>query len=159
PRLRLRYRVLIVAGTYILVELLGELLLQGSASGAIAERIHAVAVMTILFAVAFAVLRTAPHVLKPAPGGIESATAHPALLDRLKQLVEVQQVYRREGLTIGALAERLGVPEHKLRALINAQLGFKNFNAFLHHYRIRDAQQALTDPERAHQGIAQIAYE
>ena len=67
--------------------------------------------------------------------------------------------YRQEGLSIRGLADRVGTQEHKLRQMINAELGFKNFNAFLHHYRIREAQRALTDPARAHLGVAQIAYE
>ncbi len=74
-------------------------------------------------------------------------------------LVEEQHVYREEGLTIAGLAERLGTQEHKVRQLINSHLGFRNFNAFLHHYRLRAAQQALLDPGRLHLGVAQIAYE
>jgi hypothetical protein len=40
----------------------------------------------------------------------------------------------------------VGTQEHKLLQMTNAELGFKNFNAFLHNYRIREAQAALTDP-------------
>jgi AraC-like DNA-binding protein len=47
----------------------------------------------------------------------------------------------------------------RVRQLINLQLGFRNFNAFLHHYRIREAQQALADPAKRHLSVAQIAYE
>jgi AraC-like DNA-binding protein len=49
-------------------------------------------------------------------------------------------VFREEGLTIADLAQRLGVQEYRVRQFINAQLGFRNFNAFLHQYRLREAQ-------------------
>jgi AraC-like DNA-binding protein len=73
--------------------------------------------------------------------------------------MDVDEAFREEGLTIGALADRVGTQEHKLRELINAQLGFKNFNAFLHQYRIRAAEKALADPAQYYMGIAQIAYD
>ncbi len=37
-------------------------------------------------------------------------------------------VWREEGLTVGALAKQLGVPEHKLRQVINRDLNFRNFS-------------------------------
>lgn len=53
--------------------------------------------------------------------------------------------YRQQELTIAALAQQLGVPEHRLRKLINNALGFRNFSAFLNSWRIREAQLLLQD--------------
>ena len=65
--------------------------------------------------------------------------------------------YSEAGLTIGKLAEKIGVPEHQLRALINQGLGFRNFAAFLNSYRIDYAKQILSDPEQARLPILTIA--
>ena len=50
-----------------------------------------------------------------------------------------EAIYRKEGLTIGGLAQHLRVPEYVLRRVINRGLGFRNFNDFLHTHRIREA--------------------
>ena len=76
----------------------------------------------------------------------------------LDQLIEGEQIFKTEGLTIGALAERLGEPEYKVRQLINARLGFRNFGAFLNHYRVREACKILADSGQRQLGVAEIAY-
>lgn len=79
------------------------------------------------------------------------------LLRRLEQLTTVDRVYRQEGLTIGALATRLKVPEYRLRQAINEGLGHRNFNAFLNHYRIEEAKAALADPSQNDVPVLTIA--
>jgi AraC-like DNA-binding protein len=159
PRLRLRYGLLLIAGLYMLIELLGELVLRGSPSERLADTLHGGLVLALVFGSALAAMRTSSEVLRPARATPEGPVTDPLLVGRLKKVMEAEAAFRQEGLTIRLLAERMGTQEHKLRQLINAELGFKNFNAFLHHYRIREAQQALSDPAKAHLGIAQIAYE
>lgn len=51
--------------------------------------------------------------------------------------------YRREGLTVASLAADLGMGEAALRALINQELGHRNFNDFLHHHRLQEAAARL----------------
>jgi AraC-like DNA-binding protein len=68
-----------------------------------------------------------------------------ASLNRLEHLMATGRAYRQEGLTIGLLAARLGMPEYRLRTLINDGLGHRNFNAFLNRYRIDEAKAALAD--------------
>jgi AraC-like DNA-binding protein len=80
-----------------------------------------------------------------------------ALLRRLEQLMVVERAYRREGLTIGSLSAELGVPEYRLRQLINEGLGHRNFNAFLNRYRIEEAKAALADPEQREVPVLTIA--
>lgn len=69
----------------------------------------------------------------------------------------VERAYKRESLTIGALARQLGLQEYKLRRLINQRLGYRNFNAFLNHYRITDAKRRLADPAQADVPVLTIA--
>ena len=49
------------------------------------------------------------------------------------------------------------MPEYRLRAFIHKQLGFRNFNAMLHQYRIEDASTALSDAENLTVPVLTIA--
>jgi AraC-like DNA-binding protein len=68
-----------------------------------------------------------------------------------------ERIYRRENLTIGTLATRLGVPEYRLRRLINQKLGYRNFNVFLNNHRIEEAKAALADPAQVEVPVITIA--
>ncbi|MEM7188864.1 MAG: AraC family transcriptional regulator, partial [Pseudomonadota bacterium] len=80
---------------------------------------------------------------------------------RAAKLLSVMEsgLWQREGLTVGALADELGMPEHQLRRLINGQLGHRNFSTFVNGYRVTAAKAALADPARADQTVLQIAYD
>jgi AraC-like DNA-binding protein len=80
-----------------------------------------------------------------------------ASLNRLERLMATERTYRQEGLTIGLMAVRLGMPEYRLRALINDGLGHRNFNAFLNRYRIDEAKAALADPGQVEVPVLTIA--
>jgi AraC-like DNA-binding protein len=75
----------------------------------------------------------------------------------LTRALNEEKVYLTHGLSIGALAKRLAMPEYRLRALINKRLGYRNFNALLHERRLRDACERLADPAKAHLPILTIA--
>ncbi len=98
---------------------------------------------------------TAPPAPKPAAA---PPPADAPLLARLEAAM-ADGVWRTEGLTIGALADRLQTPEHRLRAVINRNLGYRNFTAFINEQRIEAAKQALSDPTQADQQILTIAYD
>ncbi|QOZ27609.1 AraC family transcriptional regulator [Bradyrhizobium sp. CCBAU 51753] len=85
-----------------------------------------------------------------------SAPDH-AALHRLRHLMATERSYRQEGLTIGVLAVRLGMPEYRLRTLINDGLGHRNFNAFLNRYRLDEAKAALADRGQAEVPVLTIA--
>lgn len=106
-------------------------------------------------------LRTEALLFQPAPKTVAPAsTVSPkdaALLARLTRLMEDEQAFTEQGLTIGALAARAGVPEHQLRALINRGLGHRNFAAFLNGYRIALAKAKLSDPDLARVPVLTIA--
>ena len=81
------------------------------------------------------------------------------VLSRLETLMAEGQAWKREGLTIGALAGDVGAPEHKLRRLINDHLGFRNFAAFVNARRIDAAKTQLSDPARARESVSAIAFD
>jgi AraC-like DNA-binding protein len=76
---------------------------------------------------------------------------------RLIALMETEKAFLEPGLTIGALAQSVGVPEHQLRALINGALGHRNFASFLNGYRIAHAKAVLSDPGQVRLPILTIA--
>jgi AraC-like DNA-binding protein len=104
--------------------------------------------------------RTVTALAAPLAGAREMASSAPAadrpFLDALRKLM-AEGAWREEGLTVAVLAGRVGLAEHNLRRLINGQLGFRNFSAFLNSYRIEEAKTALADPAQARRQILQIA--
>lgn len=81
------------------------------------------------------------------------------MITELTRLMEQEEVYLTEGLSIRQLAENMSVKEYKLRQTINQQLGFANFNAFLNSYRIQAACDILADQERQDLTILEIAFQ
>jgi AraC-like DNA-binding protein len=79
------------------------------------------------------------------------------LLATLARRMIDEALYRREGLTIGALARILGTQEYVLRRVINRHLGYRNFNDFLHNYRIREACARLRSPDEVRRPVLSIA--
>jgi len=92
----------------------------------------------------------------PSPDGLDAGDR--ATLDRLEALMQ-SEAWRREGLTIGDLAAEVGVPEHRLRRLINDHLRFRNFAAFVNARRIAAAKAILADPAQARVSVASIAFD
>lgn len=160
-RLRLRYVVLVVSGGYVLAVLIAEGTLAGASAARPLDLLNAAAMYGLVFIFSTLWFGIRPDFLRALPPTREPAAA-PALdarlLERLRHLVEVDQVYKEEGLTISELARRLGVSEPKARQLINVGLGFRNFNAYLHALRIARATEMLADGAQQHLNIAEVAY-
>ncbi len=78
--------------------------------------------------------------LTPPPPALDRKAA---LRDRLLNAMGSQRAYSREGLTLAQLAEQLEATPVQLREVINQNLGYRNFNDFLHHYRVDEAGQRL----------------
>ena len=93
---------------------------------------------------------------KAAPAAALPAT-EARILAALQEVFERDRIYRDEDLTICALARRLGTREQVLRRVINQGLGYRNYNDFLHHYRIREACDRLQRSEDAHLPVLSIA--
>ncbi|MEP0189883.1 MAG: helix-turn-helix domain-containing protein [Erythrobacter sp.] len=78
------------------------------------------------------------------------------LSDKLSAAME-DGFYRTPGLTITELAAHLETPEHRLRALINQHLGYRNFSSFLNHHRIDEAKKILSDRSHVDLPVITIA--
>jgi len=82
-----------------------------------------------------------------------------SVLARLERRLMPEKLFAREGLSIAALAESLDTQEHVLRHVINRGLGFRNFNDFLHTYRLCEASARLRDPAARRTPVLTIALE
>ena len=80
-------------------------------------------------------------------------------LERLAAVMDKDEAWRREGLTIGGLAQQVGTPEHRLRRLINDHLGHRNFAAYVNARRVDAAKRILCDPTQARTTVAAIAFD
>ncbi len=86
-----------------------------------------------------------------------SGNAEIALARRVTEAMTSQQLWKREGLGIAELAKELGTQEYILRRAINRRLGYRNFNDFLHHYRLSEVARRLSDPGERHLPVLTIA--
>lgn len=71
----------------------------------------------------------------------------PVIVDLLERMSS-ERLYADHDLRVGTLAEKIGVPEYKLRQKINQELGYRNFNQFVNHYRIQEASVRLREDQR-----------
>jgi AraC-like DNA-binding protein len=165
-RRRLRGPILVAAGLYALAVVAVETgeLFTGPAS---ALSPLGAAVLFVLSLSGLAAFGRADESLFSAAALPEAATetavrptlnvedaAQAAALDKL---MRDERIYREEGLTIGALALKLRLPEHRLRRLVNQRLGYRSFSAFVNQWRLAEAKQALADPAQASVPISTIA--
>jgi len=93
------------------------------------------------------------------PAAHEPDAADRLALELLEDAMQKREVWRQEGLTIGALAREVRVPEHALRRLINGHLGHRNFSAYINARRIAAAKQVLADPSHARTSVATVAFD
>ena len=123
------------------------------------------AVELFVFSLVFASFMLQPATplipVNSAPTPQSTPEVSPADAYELQQLEELMRggFYTRDGLTISELAEAIEIPPHRLRRLINQQLGFRNFTAYLNSHRLSDARNILADPSQARRQITQIAFE
>lgn len=76
--------------------------------------------------------------------------------EKLEALMDTG-IYRQPVFSISALSEALGIPQHKLRRLINQELGFNNFSHYLNSYRIPDVCRRLENAQQHHIPILTLA--
>jgi AraC-like DNA-binding protein len=70
------------------------------------------------------------------------------VIDELMLRMKTERLYTDHDLRVATLAELIAVPEYQLRRKINQTLGFRNFNQFVNHYRIKEAGARLLSEPR-----------
>lgn len=140
--------------------------LSGSGGTGIANTVNSAALAAVVVAISIAMMRVDGADLFPAAPEVQAdaddvpiveSSADQKLIDALMRLMGDERIYRHDNVTIGTLATRLGIPEYRLRRLINQRLGYRNFNVFLNEHRIAEAKAALADPSQAEVPVITIA--
>lgn len=144
--------------------LITELALPTVADRAPLEPVSALLILMLTTGLAAVLLR--PVLPEPEPGPAET---QPGETTRQPEVTETDPLASQlhifcdegglfeTGLTIAVLAERLGVPEYRLRQTINRGLGFRNFSTFLNHHRVAEAKRRLRDPALVRLPVLTIA--
>lgn len=170
-RRRLRWVVILIAGVAMIASVLLQRMLipWDSAYNYFAHVFFTAVCGVLLSAVALVLLgrHGVEHYLQldatdsptqqPSPPPASAADDTPAEVAELQRLMTEERVYRQAGLSVASLAAQMGMPEYRLRKLIHRQLGYRNFNAFLHDYRVGEACEMLHDPGQARTPILTIA--
>lgn len=166
---RRRVRVFIVsaAAVYGGLNALLQISMSGGGEAAMANAVNSAALAAVAAAISIAMMRVDGDELFPAPAEVRpgigsaaeagSSAADQKLIDALMRLMSDERIYRHDNISIGTLATKLGIPEYRLRRLINQRLGYRNFNVFLNEHRIAEAKAALADPGQADVPVITIA--
>lgn len=97
--------------------------------------------------------------LGPAAPHRRSATAEDqALAERLRGLLEAENLAVRTELKVADVASQLGQPEYRVSQAITAAMGFANFNRWINHHRVARAMTILAEPTET-RTILQIAFD
>ena len=166
-RRRVRIFIVSAAALYGGLNAVLQISLSGSGSAEIANTVNSAVLAAVVAAISIAMMRVDGADLFPAPPEVqaeasdaaivESSAADQKLVDALMRLMGDERIYRHDNVTIGTLAIKLGIPEYRLRRLINQRLGYRNFNVFLNNHRIAEAKAALADPSQAEVPVITIA--
>jgi AraC-like DNA-binding protein len=172
PRRRLRAAFTALVGLQILVVIAAEILLPVDRRTQALETMKSTGalLLTALFAIWFLTPRRELFAADPVinvttimmppiamPTVTVGAEEDSRFRERLLSLMQDERVYRQEGLTIALLARKLDIPEYRLRRIINQQLGYRNFTAFLNDFRIEEACGILADPAQERLPILNLA--
>jgi AraC-like DNA-binding protein len=163
-RRRVRVFIVIAAALYGGLNAILHLTITGGNAAGIANAANGALLASVVAAICMAMLRVGgaelfavTPALSDAPAQPDTSAADQKLVDALMRLMADERIYRHDNVTIGTLATKLGIPEYRLRRLINQKLGYRNFNVFLNNHRIEEAKAALADPAQAEVPVITIA--
>lgn len=131
----------------------------------IVQLANAVLILVLTLFAGIALLRTDAELLietqqiagaENQPGALDLSPTERVLHDKLIAAMGAG-AYRTPGLTIAGLAAQLETPEHRLRALINQRMGYRNFSAYLNRHRIAEAREKLSSRDNVDLPILTIA--
>lgn len=159
-RRRVRFWLVVAVGLYVIAITFAEpAVYVGGAPHAIVAAIGAsTAFITLWFCAAmFALRRSDMFGASPRAAAPSAPDGPDPLVQRLHAYMVQEKPHRDEGLTIAALAARLGEQEYRLRRTINRSMGYRNFAQFLNAHRLDEVKAALADPAQREVPILTIA--
>ncbi len=163
-RNKFRLRFILINSAYMVIVLISELALQGQQAPQLIEIIHTTGVLGTVLYFSARIFSVSENVLGGFPDkkvrnadAADVMSVDQELLKKLQLAMDRDRVYTQESLTIRDLAGHLAVHEYLLRRLINAGLGYRNFNDYLNELRIKEAAQLLSDKSNVALPVIRIA--
>jgi AraC-like DNA-binding protein len=158
PRRRLRLLIVAGGGGYIAVVLMVELFLQDK----ITANLELVNASVLLLAVSalcfhFLSLRTTNVFARMAEPTSQADQQISPLAKQVLTQMEDHRAFASDPLTIKTLADELRTQPHQLRQVINGELGYRNFNAFINLYRIKEVAARLEQDEYRNTSLLTLA--
>ncbi len=163
-RLWLPLLVAAQAGSILVFEML-EVLIDIESRSPGAQLVNSLIILVLMLFAGIALMQTdqellvktgSKEVTEDEPAPIDLTPAESVLHEKLIAAMQ-DGAYREPGLTIATLAAKLDTPEHRLRALINQKLGYRNFSAFLNRHRIAEARDKLSSRDDVDLPVLTIA--
>ncbi len=147
-RRSLRRGIVVLTGIYIVLVLTVELLVPTPVSATV-ELANTTAILIAATALSLHFYRVNTRNIFAQIEEIPSKSPEPAseLAQQLLRRTAKERLYAGEGLTIETLAKQLDTQPHRLRQVINSELNYRNFNAFVNSYRIQEIADRLQQPE------------
>lgn len=81
-----------------------------------------------------------------------------AYVQQIDQFMKTEKPYLDADLTIGTMADQLGIPIHQLSRVINEHFG-RNFFDFINGFRVMEVKRKIADPDYDHFSLLGIAFE
>jgi len=163
-RLKFRYVFIITAASVIIITLVVEISLKDMKPPPTLEFIQKLFIAGLAFFFSVKTLQLKHGFLFKEPQKatkVDELAKDPSqqrILDKLSQAMKEEKCYKKEGLTISKLAQQLEEQEYKVRKVINQQMGYNNFNQYLNSFRVVEACQVLSNPQKAEFTVLEIAY-
>jgi AraC-like DNA-binding protein len=144
PRRRLRLLVVVGAACYISTILVVEMFLPDKITSTL-ELINMCGLLLAMSALclhflSLSEINVLARMAKPATKVSEQVSP---LAKQVLSAMENDRAFATDPLTIKTLADQLRTQPHQLRRVINGELGYRNFNAFINLYRIKEVAQRL----------------
>ncbi len=79
-------------------------------------------------------------------------------LRRIRELIAAGVLLKPE-TSVSNLARLAGLPEHRLRRLVNDGMGYRNFRSLVNDYRIEEAKRRLADPARVREQMIVLSFD
>ncbi|MCG6192355.1 helix-turn-helix domain-containing protein [Leptospira sp. FAT2] len=146
-----------VTGLYAIGVVLVEVIIKNSAASSQLDLFNSLSILVLVYFFSFKLFEFKGNIFPDPEKKVEEEPLDEELLKKLNRLLDSEKIFLTENLTILILAQKLNVPEKKIRKLINQGLGYRNFNEFLNHFRIQEAQTILADPTKNEIPVLRIA--
>lgn len=147
-RRRLRLLIVVAGGCYMGTIVTVELFLENRVTAdAELANVSVLLIAVTALCIHFLTVNTTnvfARMAQPAPQA--SSQASP-LAEQVVALMEDERAFALDPLSIQTLADRLRTQPHRLRRVINDELGYRNFNAFINLYRIKEVAHRLGQAE------------